>query len=189
MNGNKEDSHPGFLSPEFHLRFFPRLLLKRTDPQEQRKTGFHSTLELYIILSVCIILVISGSPAAINRGSIAGWIVGGIGAAGIIAMCISSIAWGIKTRPAYDAFLKGIFFLFLVLGLSAGVFTGTLEHSLLKGLTVGAAGVIAGYLLGIMAGLWLQYLGWLADILNMLAFLAVFGMLFVDIVILGGSIF
>ena len=104
-------------------------------------------------------------------------------------MCISSITWGIKTRPTYNAFLRGIFLFFVVLGLSGGVFTGTLEHSFLKGLLVGAAGVLAGYLLGIIAGLWLQYLGWLADILNMLAFLAVFGMICVDIVLVGGSLF
>lgn len=189
MNEKKEDSRPRFFSIEFHTGFFPRLLSGYIRPNEQRSAGFNSTMELYILLAVCLILVISGGPAAINRGSIIGWIVSGTGAAGIITMFINSVALGIKTRPTYDVFLRGIFFFFLVLGLSAGVFTGTLEHSFLKGLAVGAAGVIAGYLLGIMGGLWLQYLGWLADILNMLAFLAVFGMICVDIVILGGTIF
>ena len=73
--------------------------------------------------------------------------------------------------------------------MSAGVFTGALGHSLAIGLPAGALGVSAGYLLGIFAGVWLQYLGLMAALLNFLAGLAVLGLFCVDIVLLFGSLF
>jgi len=127
-------------------------------------------------------------PSAVSRGSFIGWLVGGIGAAGILALLINSI-FSRKEPPSYDCFLIGVFFFFVVLGISAGVFVGTLEHSLSLGLLVGSGGLIAGYLLGILAGLWFQYLGWLASMVNILAGLAVFGMFSVDLVLLAGSLF
>ena len=89
--------------------------------------------------------------------------------------------------PSYDGFLIGIFFFFIALGISAGAFS-MLSHSLPFGLLVGLGGLIAGYLLGIFAGLWLQYLGWLSEMVNGLAWLAVFGMFFVDLVLLAGRL-
>jgi hypothetical protein len=181
--------HPKFLSLEFHTRFFPALLLGRLSPEEKGGTTFTSTTELYVLLVICLILVVIGIPNAVSHKSIIGWIAGGIGAAGIMAMFISSILSQMGTPPSYDAFLKGIFLFFLSLGISAGIFIGTLDHSSLKGLLVGSAGLVAGYLLGILFGLWFQYLGWLAGMLNLVAYLAVIGMLFVDLVLLGGNLF
>ncbi len=189
INEFKEDSPPGFLSVEFHIRFFPSLLFGRLSSGQSVGTGFTSTLDHYVFLAFCLILLIIGIPGAVHNNSIVGWILVGIGAAGIIAMFISSILSGIGRPPSYDDFLKGIFFFFLALGLSTGIFIGTLEHSLLKGTLIGSAGLVAGYPLGILSGLCFQYLGWLAVLLNMLAYLAVFGMLCVDIVILGGNLF
>jgi hypothetical protein len=120
-------------------------------------------------------------------GSVVSWIIGGIGAAGTVALLINSIV-SRKGSPNYDNFLVGVFFFFLTLGLTAGVFVGSLNHSLMIGLLIGAAGLIAGYLIGILAGLWLQYLGWLALTVNALAIVAILGMFFVDLVILSGSI-
>jgi len=46
----------------------------------------------------------------------------------------------------------GFFFFFLVFGLSAGVFIGALEHYLLfQCLLIGAAGLLAGYVMSILA--------------------------------------
>jgi hypothetical protein len=180
---------PGFLSLEFHFRFFPNLLLGRLSPDDKQGTTFTSIPELYVLFFICLILVLAGMPSAVSNNSIIGWIAGGIGTAGIIAMLTNSILSGMRKPPSYDAFLKGIFFLFLFLGLSAGIFVGNLEHSLMKGLLLGSTGLVAGYLLGILFGLWLQYLGWLAGFLNILAYLAVVGMLCVDMVLLGANLF
>jgi hypothetical protein len=186
----KADTPPKLLSIEFHTRFFPSFLWNRLRPKQRTGSSFSSSFELYITLAVCIILVAIGTPSASSHGSIAGWIASGIGGAGLLAMIINSIAsfWG--ETPSYDDFLVGFFFFFITAGLTAGIFISTLEHySFFQGLLISAAGLIAGYALGILAGFGLQYIGWLAAILNSLAYLAIIGMLVVDLVLLSGSLF
>jgi len=178
---------PKFLSLEFHARYFPAMLLGRLRLGGRAGTGFPSTFERYIAFVVCLILLALGIPGAVSRSSIIGWIAVGIGTAGIVALLINSIL-SRKEPPSYDCFLPGIFFFFVVLGITSGIFAGTLEHSLPLGLLVGSGGLIAGYLLGILAGLWFQYLGWLSAMVNALASLAVLGMLLVDLVLLSGTL-
>lgn len=183
------DMTPKLMSIEFHARFFPSLLWNRLRPGERVGTGFPSTFERYIAFVACLILLALGIPGAVSSGSIIGWIMGGIGAVGMVALVINSIVSGSGAPPSFDDFLAGVFFFFVVLGITAGVFAGTLEHSLLLGLLVGTGGLIAGYLLGILAGLWFQYLGWLSAMVNALAGLAILGMLVVDMVLLSGVLF
>lgn len=180
---------PKFLSLEFHTRFFPSLLKSRLRPKERMRTGFSPAMDHTVVLAVCFILVIIGLPSAVDNRSVLGWVLTGLGLAGFAALFIQSIAsqWGEK--PSYDDFLAGIFFFFITLGLTAGIFVGTMNHSLLLGLLVGSAGLLAGYVLGIFAGLWFQHLGWLASMMNLIAGLAIIGMLVVDMVLLSGAIF
>lgn len=186
--GAKTDMRPKFLSLEFHTRFFPAFLWSRLRPRDRVGTGFPSAVGLQVMFVVCCILVILGLPGAVSNRSFIGWILAGAGAAGILALLINSLC-SRREAPSYDGFLSGVFLFFVALGISAGVFVGTLEHSVPMGLLIGLGGLIAGYLLGIMAGLWFQYLGWLASMVNILAGLAVLGMLCVDLVLLGGSLF
>lgn len=184
------DAPPKLWSVEFHTRFFPAFLWRRFRSPERRGSGFNSSFELYIVLAVCIVLVTVGAPSALSRGSIGGWIACGLGAAGLIAMIIHSVAsnWGL--RPSWEDFLAGCFFFFVTLGLTAGIFTSSLNHySFFVSLLLCFAGLITGYALGLLAGLGLQYLGWLAVILNGAAYLAIVGMVVVDLVLLSGAIF
>lgn len=174
---------PKFLSIEFHTRFFPALLRGRLLPGTREGTGFSSTFELYVLFGICVVLAVIGLPGAISRNSVIGWATGGIGAAGTVALIINSII-SCNTPPSFDRFLTAVFFFFVMLGISAGIFAGSLQHSLARGLVAGSGGLIAGYLLGILAGLWLQRLGWLASLVNGLAGLAVLGMFVVDLVLL-----
>jgi hypothetical protein len=186
----KSDTPPKLLSIEFHIRFFPSFLWDRLRPKQRMGSGFNSSLERYLALTVCIILIAIGTPSALSHGSIAGWIASGIGAAGVLAMIVNSIAsyWG--KPPSYDDFLVGFFFFFVTAGLTAGIFISTLEHyRFFQSLLTSAAGLIVGYALGILAGFGLQYMGWLAAILDSLAYLAVFGMLVLDLVLLSGALF
>ena len=186
----KADTPPKLLSIEFHTQFFPAFLWNRLRPKQRTGSGFNSSFELYITLAVCIILVVIGLPSALSRGSIAGWIMSGIGAAGILTMIINSIASSWGKVPSYDDFLVGFFFFFVTLGLTAGIFISTLNHyPFFQSLLISAAGLILGYVLGILAGLGLQYLGWMAAILDALAGLMVFGMLMLDLVLLSGALF
>jgi hypothetical protein len=179
---------PEFWSLEFHTRFFPALLRSRLTPRERAGSGFTSSLEKYFLIILSLIFIVFGIPGAILRHSVIGWIAVAIGFAGIIALIINSI-FSRESSPDYEQFLWGVFFFFVIMGLSAGIFAGSLNHSLLLGIVIGAAGIIAGYFIGIAAGLWFQYLGWLASLVNGMAVFAVIGMFCVDLVIVAGSLF
>lgn len=186
----KTDTPPKILSIEFHTRFSPAFLWDRLRPKQRTGSTFSSTLELYIVLAVCIVLIAIGAPSALSDGSIAGWIASGIGAAGVLVMIVNSIASSWGESPSYADFLVGFFFFFVTAGLTAGIFISTLEHyPFFQSLLTSAAGLIVGYALGILAGFGMQYIGWLAVILDSLAGLAVFGMLVLDLVLLSGTLF
>ncbi|MEK6589056.1 MAG: hypothetical protein AABZ11_00080 [Nitrospinota bacterium] len=180
---------PKFLSFEFHTKFFPALLFNRLRPKkEDEGVSFPPSVytEATIALAICGVLTAIGMPSAISEGSIIGWIIGGIGVAGILALFILSVKSGLEEPPSYDDFLMGIFFFFISLGISAGIFNGALKHSLPLGITGSLAGLIVGYMLGIFAGLYMQYLGWTAVLLNMLAGISIIGMVIVDLALLFG---
>jgi len=177
---------PKFISFDFHARYFPALLWNHLRMKERPGTGFASTLEHYIAFAICIVLLVFGIPAATSSGSVMGWIACGTGAAGAIALIIHSILSHKGVQVSYDGFLTGVFFFFVILGISSGIFIGTLKHSLVLGLLAGFTGLLSGYLLGIMVGLFLQHLGWVSSIISGLAGIAALGMLAVDLVLLSG---
>ncbi len=174
---------PRFLSLEFHTRFFPRLLWDRLRQRkkEGQGTSFTSTTELIIILTVCLVLAAIGIPSALLRGSIVGWVLSVIGVGGLLAIFATSVGaqWG--HRPTYDDFLTGIFFFFISLGILIGIVVGMENHSPWLGISTSLAGLFGGYVLGIFAGMGLQYLGWIAALLSMLAGLAA--------IVMGGAAF
>ncbi|MGA3118385.1 MAG: hypothetical protein ABSF90_28660 [Syntrophobacteraceae bacterium] len=178
---------PRFFSIEFHTRFFPALLWGRLHRREREGTGFPSTIEFNIVLAVCVILVVFGIPAAVSGQSVIGWASGALGSTGIVVLSVKSIASRTEP-PSYDQFLAGVFFFFVALGISAGIFAGALYHSFMVSLCLGTAGLASGYASGILAGLWLQYLGRLASTVDGLAGLAALGVFFVDIVLLAGRL-
>jgi hypothetical protein len=184
----KMDTGQRFFSLGFHAHFFPSLvwsrLRNRLRPRERQGTSF-VPMEYYIGFVFCLVFTAIEIPRAISHQSIISWIGAGTGLAGILAIIIASIC-SRTGPPSYNGFLTGIFFFLLALGLTAGVFAGTLEHSLRLGLLGSAAGLALGYVLGILAGLGLQYLGWLAAWLDLLAGVAIIGLIVVDLVLLLG---
>jgi len=179
------DPRPGFLSLAFHARFFPRVLLNRLRPRGRAGAGFF-TFDHYVTLAVCLILVVISTPKPMHQRSIVGWILFGLGLFGLSALLIQSIASQWRELPSYDSFLVGFFFLFITMGLTAGIYAGTHQHSLALGLLAGTAGLLLGYLLGIFAGLQFQRLGWLAALLNILAAIAITGLIIFDVLLLLG---
>jgi hypothetical protein len=186
--GGTEGPPPGFWSFAFHTRFFPTLLARRLRGLGRTRGGFQPHTPI-IPLAFCFLLVLFGIPNALEGGSILWWILGGLGVLGILTLIVHSIASGAHYPPTYDDFLVGVFLFFPVLGATGGIFVGALEHAPLKGAFLTGAGFVAGYLLGIPAGLWFQRLGWLAGLLDGLAGLAILGVILVDIVLLSGGIF
>jgi len=179
------DPRPGFLSLEFHTLFFPRVLLNRLRPRVRAGSGFF-TFDRYVMLAICLFLIVVATPRVGYHRSTVGWIMFAMGLLGLVALLIQSIASQWNERLSYDSFLIGFFSLFITLGLTTGIYAGTQKHSLALGLLAGAAGLLAGYLLGIFAGLQFQRLGWLAGLLNMLAGIAIIGLLIFDAVLLFG---
>jgi len=169
---------PKFLSLEFHARFFPGVLRDRLHrkKREEQGTTFTSTMEMIISFAVCLILAGIGIPSAWNQGSVVGWILSIIGVGGIVALMTLSVGSQWNDRPTYNNFLIGIFFLFVSLGLFIGIPVGMDHHSFWLGLLASLGGLVAGYVLGILAGLHVQHLGWLAVILNMLGAFAAIGL-------------
>jgi hypothetical protein len=169
---------PKILSLEFHTRFFPRLIWNRLrqKKKEEQGTSFVSTMELTLVLVGSVILAVIGIPLALTRRSIVGLIMSVIGAGGVLAIFVLSVGAQRGHRPTYDRFLSGIFFFFVFLGIFIGIPIGMDNHSTYLGVLASLGGLFGGYMLGIFAGLWLQHLGWMAIILDMLAGFAAIAM-------------
>lgn len=142
-----------------------RLHLKKS---AGRGTTFTSTTEMFITLCVCVVLAIIGIPSAAN-GSVVGWILSMLGVGGTVVLVIISMIDQRGERPSYDDFLTGVFFFFVVLGVFIGIPAGMEAHSFPVGFLAGLAGLVSGYIIGIIGGFWLQYLGWVAIVINMIA--------------------
>jgi hypothetical protein len=180
----EQNNIPKFFSLEFHIRFFPRMLWSRLQPKKEAEgTRFSHDMEFIILLALCLFLAAMGIPMAI-KGSWLGWLLGILGIGGILAFIVFCILSEVGTRPSYDRFLIWSFLFFVFLGVSSGMLIGKEQHSLLLGLFSSVSGFFLGYLIGIFAGLWLQYLGWFASIINMLCGFAIFLTVVVDLVLL-----
>jgi len=106
-----------------------------------------------------------------------------------VSACSNLIISSIRFRrrsPTYVEFLCENFFFLVSLGLTAGLFAGTLEHSYVPGLAGTVAGLLPGHVLGIFAGLWFRYLGVWAHLLNLPAIPATIGLIVVDLVLVLG---
>jgi len=182
-------AEPGFLSAAFHARFFPSVVWRRLRPRAQSNgSAFanHIPIELPIVLLVCLALLLGGLPSAVERGSLVGWTASGLGLLGAAALLVQSVRAQLGTRPTFDAFRLGVFAFFLTLGLTAGLTLGAgLRTGALRALA-GLGGLAAGYLVGIGAGLWVQYLGWIAAWIELAAGLLALGMVVLDLVFLLG---
>jgi len=187
MNHPDKAFPPGILSLEFHTRFFPRLLMSRLSPKKYEPQGvsFNHNMGLTLLVAASFAMLALGVPMALGPNVLIGWVLVIVGLIGLIYILFNSIAAQRGLKPGYDDFHLWIFFFFVLAGFSAGLFlTSTTHQPRLTVLAAGLAGMIPGYLLGILAGLWAQALGWVSDLLNGLAGLALFGLVIVDMLML-----
>ena len=177
---------PKFFSLEFHLRFFPRLLWSRIQPKNKEETGttFTSTFDQMILLVFCLVIAATGLPSALLHGSILGWIMSVLGIIGVLAVVVLSMLSQLDTKLSYGNFLFGVFFFFVFLCFTAGIFIGRTGSTHIWWILSGVIGILLGYFIGLLAGYWLQLLGWIAGLVNILSGCAVIGMIILDIVLL-----
>ncbi len=178
---------PDFFSLHFHLRFFPALLWDILSPRkEEYRSPFagHLPLEYMVAATLCMIAIAIGFPAVRGKGAWWGWILLVLGASGFIALLAGSIrsVWGEK--PDYQDFRPAVFFFFVFLGPTLGLLAGTIEQSPGLKIAGSAGGLAAGYAIGILAGLWVQVLGWMGRFLDVLALGGIAGMIILDMVLL-----
>jgi hypothetical protein len=186
MPGSSQPPH--LLSWTFHSRFFPSLLYRRVFPKEktvQSPFAGHAKMELSILLAVSLVASITGYAEALRKGSILGWIFALAGTGGVLFLFVHGIRSQAGIKPSFDDFRVGVFFFLVFLGFTAGLGTGhAYKTAYGVRLLCGLVGALAGYILGIFGGLWIQRLGWLSEVLNFLAGVALIGMVIVDIILL-----
>jgi hypothetical protein len=178
---------PRILSWEFHARFFPSLLWSRLSPKENRPQGvsFNHNLGLTLLTAASMALVALGAPMASGPNHLVGWIIAAVGLAGTLYILLNSILGQRGLKPSYDDFHIWIFFFFVFLGLSGGLFLTSVNHQpRLMVLAAGVLGILPGYMAGILAGFWAQALGWISGLLDGLAGLAIFGLVIVNLLML-----
>lgn len=185
---NETNKPPMFFSLEFHTSFFPALLRRLLHPEKRKyESTFagHIALEYPVLAVISIIAGIYGTASALGSGSIIGWVCGVIGSGGFLYLLISSIRSCRKIDPSFEYFRVIIFLFFVILGINIGLEVGTIYH-LSHGFRIITvlAGFIMGYIAGIAGGFWSQYLGWIASLLDIIAIMAIAGMVFIDILLL-----
>jgi hypothetical protein len=186
------DSPPPFFSFAFHFRFFPRVI-KRTifpkkdpdQPHYYRGSGFSSITEYIVLFAAAIISLAVGLPGALGNGSLIGWSFSVAGAAGIIALLVMSSAAQNGYEPVFDDFRILTFLFCVFLGITCGLGLGhSLGSSYPVRILLAVTGMATGYVIGIIAGLWIQRLGWIAGLLDLLAGLCVISFIILDIIML-----
>jgi hypothetical protein len=183
MKSNNPMTPPSLLSWEFHTAFFPRLLWSKLNPKpaENQGTSFNSRMELTVLFFVFLVLLGAGTAMVLGKNFLWGSPLAILGLTGTAYIFFSSWAAQRGTKPSYDSFLIWIFFFLVFLGLTAGLFFTSVNHSShFIVLGAGALGFLAGYFAGIFGGLWLQSLGWISGLLNVLAGSAIIGLIIVD---------
>lgn len=178
---------PRFFSLAFHAKFFPAVLWRGVRPaQEECAPRFanHLPMECLLLFVGCAVLIAVGLPRAMARGSLIGWALCGAGGLGLLALLVQSVRAQAGSRPSFDAFRPVIFVFCIALGTILGVFAGsTLLHGRWVSIAGGLIGLLAGYASGIVAGLWIQRLGWLGLLVDLVAGCALIGMLVVGLVL------
>lgn len=135
-------------------------------------------MELTLLPIACIVLIAMGLPGAL-RGAIPG-ILSLVGAGGLVALLVIALRSTLQEPVSYDAFSASVFFFIVLLGASAGLFRA-------PAWLWTPAGAAAGYLLGLLAGLWNQKLGFLAFLPVLAARMGIVGLIVADLALLFGQ--
>ncbi len=163
MRDNHQVSPPSLLSLEFHSKFFPRLLWSRLSPKKNEPQGvsFSHNMGPTAMVAACIALLALGAPIALIQKSLLGWVLAIAGLVGIAYIVFNSIAAQRGLKPTFEDFHIWIFFFWVFLGFSGGLFLISPNHQPhLIVFAAGLLGILPGYILGILAGFWAQSLGW-----------------------------
>ena len=173
---------PSFFSPSFHTSYFPRLLFRLYRCTPQSPFAHHVSLEFTILAILSIGLASIGLRQAWASGSIVWAVLGGAGLVGFVSMLGVNLRENWGRPPSFEAFRLSIFFFLLLLGTSAGFLIGASTSGLWAAFG-GLLGLSVGYVLGIVGGLYLQYLGWMAFLFELLAHVGLLALVITDLIL------
>ncbi|HAK89572.1 MAG: hypothetical protein A2077_02020 [Nitrospirae bacterium GWC2_46_6] len=146
----------------------------------------HIPIEMPVLAVVSFAAAVLGISSGLSKGSILGWLIGGIGAAGFLALFIHSIYSQAGCSPSFERFKVSVFLFFVIFGAVAGITAGKIgfDHSRWMRVMDGLAGLVIGYFGGICAGLWIQKLGWIGGLLEVFAIAGTAGTAIVGILMM-----
>jgi hypothetical protein len=172
-------------SLEFFARGVPRLLRQRVFGPRPQQSAFvpHVRIGQTLALFACLGLAVASAQSARN-GSVVGILLLGIAVAAMLALVIHS-AWEARTYPLIpEAFAIGPFIFCLILGIDVGLAAGRgAQVSMTTRIACGVMGMVAGYIVGSLAGLFTQRLGWIAAFISFIALLASAGLILLAVIL------
>ena len=158
MGPSLENTPPPFWSMDFHLRYFPMVLVKQIKDHPDSRKG-HVLIEVPIMVVACGVMMALGLPSAIDRHSIVGWVLVVLGGGGLAALVIWILKATAGSPLSYSEFEPWVFLFLTLSGTVGGLLGGDIFGDLWLGFGGALVGLILGYFLGIGVGLGAQRLG------------------------------
>jgi len=177
---------PSVFSPSFHLRFFPRLLWSlrpRLGAPTPGSLARHALHEHTLLPAAAILVLVTGTSLAGGEHPALGWTLAAAGGAGLVALLVHAVWTRPREAPTWEGFGVTLFALALALAVGGCLIAG-LRLPALHLLSLTAASLVAGYIVGLAAGFWVQVLGYMEGPVRFVAGIAVIGVGFVDVLLL-----
>jgi len=188
QSDQSENKIPGFFTLAFHRDFFLPFIIKALNTRKtETRTHFadYFPFEYVVLFIITMAGVITGIYAYLSEGSVFGGITGLIASAGFAALIVFSIRSKSDREILWRRFMITTFMFFMLAGLSIGLYTGMLIwNSYIAKLACGIIGLALGYFAGIVAGLYMQCLGWTGQIINIIMIPIMIGLSIIDIIVM-----
>jgi len=187
-DNQSEDRITALFTIAFHRDFFlPFIFRVFNTRKSETRTHFadYFPFEYVVLFIITMAAVVTGIYAYLSEGSIFGGITGLLASAGFAALVVFSVRSKSDREILWHRFMVTTFMFFMLAGLSIGLYTGmTVWNSLVAKFVLGTIGLVSGYLAGIIAGLYMQCLGWTGQIVNIIMIPVMIGLGIVDIIIM-----
>lgn len=186
---NDSDDRPlDLFSIPFHRDFFLPFIINSINARKSNTSTHFADFfpyEYVVLFMITMTGVVTGIYAYLSEGSVFGGITGLLASAGFAALMVFSIRSRSDREILWKRFMITTFMFFMLAGLSLGLYTGMLVfNSFLSKFIFGIAGMIAGYFVGIPAGLYMQSFGWTGQLINIIMIPVMIGLCIIDIVVL-----
>jgi len=166
------------------------LIVSRKQKEYRSPFSGHLPLEFTLAIFFCLFLLLSGLPGLITKRSFLSGLMTFAGFTGLAAMFISSLLSERRSRIekgtgySFDDFVPAVFFFFIILGLTAGLSLGYIQGSWRLALIYSLVGLLLGCIIGVFAGIGINYLGWIGIYLVYLGYLLMLGMAILDLILI-----